>query len=362
MLPLPGKHRCNFYADKMIKIGITGAHTTAAGELIRILINHPDVVLMTVASEEVAGLRVDMLHRGLTGDTDMCVVPSLDPSGHDAVFLCGEPWEARRWMEMYDDVLDADEEHRVRVIDLTGAFRDGAFGMVYGLPEHNRKALVRGATRASLPSPAAMAVALALIPLAKNMLIQGPVTASAAIASAENVSSGIPDSPDAKGDVAVSTRLDPIAPIENRPDGDDAAREVTRLLRQIQPSFAWSVSLSISRDQKFPRGIIATVDTPASLPLAELCRRYDEAYDDHNFTYLLDRMPTPADVANTNKCLLHLAYPSNDPDVLSASPSLRVVSVIDNLLKGSAGNAVHCLNLLFGLSERTGLALKASAY
>lgn len=93
MLPLPGKHRCNFYADKMIKIGITGAHTTAAGELIRILINHPDVVLMTVASEEVAGLRVDMLHRGLTGDTDMCVVPSLDPSGHDAVFLCGEPWE-----------------------------------------------------------------------------------------------------------------------------------------------------------------------------------------------------------------------------------------------------------------------------
>lgn len=347
----------------MIKIGIAGAHTMAAGELIRILINHPDVVLRTVASDVAAGVRVDILHRGLTGDTDMNVVPVLEPSGHDAVFLCGEQWEARRWMETHAAALDADPERPVRVIDLTGAFRDGAFGMVYGLPEHNRKALVRGATRASLPSSVAMAVALALLPLAKNMLLQGPVTATAAIASAGDVADGVAARQSGNEcDLAVSTRLDPIAPIENRPDGDDAAREVTRLLRQIQPSFAWSVGLSISRDPQIPRGITATVETSASLPLAELCRRYNDAYDDHNFTYLLDRIPTPADVSNTNKCLLNLSYPSNDPDVLTASQSLRIVSVIDNLLKGSAGNAVHCLNLLFGLSERTGLALKASAY
>lgn len=345
----------------MIKVGILGAHTVAAGELIRILINHPDVMLCVLASEEVAGQRIDDVHRGLTGDTAMRVASTLDLSGLDAIFLCGEPWEARCWMEANVSMLDQDVDDPKRIIDLTGAFRDGSFGMVYGLPEYNRKAMVRGATRASVPSPVAMAVELALFPLAKNMLLQGAVKVAATIASTVGETHSDPGALGSM-DVVMSTRLDPIAPIEHRPDTEAFTREIACVLRQIQPTFSSLVTLSLSRDSSVTRGISAVVELPSSLPVSELERRYEEAYDDHNFTYLLSREPVAQDVANTNKCLLHLAYAQNSPDPITATQSLRITAVIDNLLKGSAGTAVHCMNLLFGLSERTGLSLKASAF
>ena len=82
----------------MIKVGILGGESSTAGELIRILINHPDVEILTVASESEAGNRVDAVHRGLVGDTDLEISSRLDLDGHNMVFLCGEPWMARKWM------------------------------------------------------------------------------------------------------------------------------------------------------------------------------------------------------------------------------------------------------------------------
>lgn len=343
----------------MIKTGILGAHTMVAGELIRILINHPDVDLRTVASVEIAGTDVSSAHRGLVGDVNLRVVSELVPQGLDVVMLCGEPWEARQWMEQHSAYC---AENEVRVIDLTGEFRNGDFDMVYGLPEANRKALVRGATRASLPSPVAMALELALFPLAKNMLLWDDVVASVAIASTEQHHNATPSTPSTLAATEVSTRLDPIAPTENRPDGSVAARETATLLRQIQPSFRGSVTVNLSRDASTPRGICAVLSVASSTSLTELTRLYDEAYHDHNFTYIVDAPPTVLDVANTNKCLIHFHYPSDLPLRDYSTQRLRITAVIDNLLKGAAGNAVHVLNLLFGLSERTGLALKASAY
>lgn len=339
----------------MIKTGILGGETMAAGELIRILINHPDVDLRVVASESMAGRAVEEVHRGLVGDVCLQMVPDMDCTDLDAVFLCGEQWRARTWMETHGDACASGE---VRVIDLTGAFRDGGFGMVYGLPEFNRKPLVRGALRASLPSPVAMAVELALFPLAKNMLLGGDVCGSVSIAATENFCSS-EDTGKPFVDPELSTRLDPIAPVENRPDGGDAAREVAMALRQMQPSFGGGVSLRLSRDNATARGISAVVDVPCVASLGEIRRLFDEAYEDHNFTYPVDRMPSVLDVANTNKCLVCMEYA---PGSVQSAPTVRVTAVIDNLLKGSAGNAVHCFNLLFGLSERTGLALKASVY
>lgn len=337
----------------MIKVGILGAETTAAGELIRILINHPDVELKTVASPSESGTPVTRIHRGLTGDTDLCVTPALSPEGHDAVFICGEPWTASQWMEQHKGDPGIDD---LRIIDLTGAFRDGSYDMVYGFPEHNRKALVRGAKRTSIPSPAAIAVETALFPLAKNSLLSGPVNTIVSIAATENfrhnTSAGY-------ADVCASTRLDPIAPQENRPDGDVIAREIEAALKAIQPSFSGSISLHLSRDGSISRGITVEAQTSCGVAIHELQRLYNEAYDDHNFTYNVAFIPSLADVANTNKCLLHLTY-ATAPD--TGLPTLHITSVIDNLLKGAAGTAVHCLNLLFGLSERTGLALKASAF
>ncbi len=346
----------------MIKTGILGGETMVAGELIRILINHPDVDLRTIASESLSGCAVEEVHRGLVGDLSMRMATDIEPEGLDVVLLCGEPWMARNWMERH---AIACAESAVRVIDITGAFRNGEMEMVYGLPEHNRKALVRGATRASLPSPIAMAVELALFPLAKNMLLSGDISVAVSIASTEsfiNRGGGVAGNGNGNPmDVACSTRLDPIAPIENRPDGEDASREVGILLRDVQPSFGGKVRLRVSRDNEIPRGIVAEADVPLITSIAELKRLFGEAYEDHNFTYPVERVPSILDVANTNKCLVSIGYP-DDVEAAGDGRVVRVTSVIDNLLKGAAGNAVHCLNLLFGLSERTGLALKASAF
>jgi len=332
----------------MIRVGILGAETAAAGELVRILINHPDVTLQTVASESHVGEAVSVMHRGLIGDTDMVVAPTLSPQRHDVVFLCGEPWMACQWMQAYD--VEA-REAGLKVIDLTGAFRGGEMEMVYGFPEFNRKALVRGALRASVPSQLAMAIEPALFPLAKNNLLSGsPVNVSVVLAGCEH--EGYP----------VSTRLDPIAPQEHRPDTASAAAEAVACMRMIQSSFTAPVNVTLSRDCSVSRGITATVDVPCGIALSEVRRLFDEAYEDHAFTYPVGFVPTVADVANTNKCLISLEYPPAAAEAsVGALPVLRITTVTDNLLKGAAGTAVHCMNLLFGLSERTALALKASA-
>lgn len=342
----------------MIKIGILGAETMAAGELIRILINHPDVTIKTIASEQESGHAVTSLHRGLTGDIDMKVTSTLSPDGLDAVFLCGEAWEAKRWMERYNSELTSE----LRIIDLTGAFRNGEYGMEYGFPEYNRKALVRGATRASIPSAVATAIELALFPLAKNGALNGTANASVSIASSgmHQINATQADNADENFDRITSTRLDPIAPQENRPDMNAITQETMAALRMMQPSFYGGITLQLSCNSKISRGLTAVIDVPCGIELPELKRMYAEAYSDHGFTFPVDEQPTMADVANTNKCLVQLEYP--DSPSLSGMPHLRVTTVIDNLLKGGAGTAVHCMNLLFGLSERTGLSLKASAF
>lgn len=344
----------------MIKVGILGAETAAAGELIRILINHPDVSLKTVASESEAGREVSGLHRGLVGDIDMTVSATLDCAGHEVVFLCGEPWMARNWMQHND--ADA-RECGLKVIDLTGAFRDGSMDMVYGFPEFNRKALVRGALRASVPSVIASAVEPALFPLAKNNLLAGGgIQVSVTMAGVDGGSGMLPEAP-VQSSYNVSTRLDPVAPNEHRPDAEAAAAEVSACMRLIQPSFAGPLQVTLSRDGALSRGVTAVVDVPCSISLSEVRRLFEEAYEDHGFTFPVDFVPVVADVANTNKCLVSLEYCDTRLNGVSAGhPVLRITSVTDNLLKGAAGTAVHCMNLLFGLSERTALQLKASAF
>ncbi len=332
----------------MIKTGIVGAETADAGELIRVLINHPDIELTTLASEPLAGSRVVDHHRGLEGDCDLLFSESLTADEHDAVFLCGEAWQARKWVKENAQAIAAGE---VRLIDLTGAYRDGSEEMVYGLAEFNRKPMVRGALRASTPSPVAMAVGLSLFPLAKNHLLDSDIYAEITLAR--------PAASATEYHIGESTRFDPIAPRENRPDLTAAAKEIERLIKEIQPSFNNKVSLTFGTEAEHSRGLKVKVETAGNTPLSELNRIYDEAYHDHNFTYVIDREPMISDVENTNKCLLHLDYPQAQR-IDTRMPSLRITAVIDNLLKGSAGNAVHCMNLLFGLSERTGLNLKAS--
>lgn len=343
----------------MINIGILGGETEAAGELIRILINHPDVILRQVASPEHAGLRVDSFHRGLTGDTDLCFTRELDDPKLNCVFLLGEPWQAREYVEQADSrshvsQLNEDEEPEdfLHIIDMTGSWLNGGEGMVYGFPEFRRKALVRGALRASVPSPTATLLELALFPLAKNHLLEGTINVKVTLPHRALTAPVI----DSHYDQALSTRLDPIAPIENRTDASIAAGEALRELRQIDSTFNGTLNVSQSVSAVTTRGLRADIEIGAGISADEARHLFEEAYSDHSFTFLLDREPEVVDVANTNKCLLQIT----PADITGARPGLRITAVMDALVKGCAGTAVHCMNLLFGLSERTGLALKAS--
>lgn len=150
-----------------------------------------------------------------------------------------------------------------------------------------------------------------------------------------------------------------MAPAANRPDTERAALEVMEEMKRIDPSFAGSVRLSMAADRERLRGMTVVCDVPCASSLEEIRHQYEEAYSDHAFSFLVDREPAIADVSNTNKCLLNIE-PLEGGITTSSGPVIRVKAVLDDYVKGGAGTAVHCMNLLFGLSERTGLALKAS--
>ena len=357
----------------MINVGIIGGDTDAAGELIRILINHPDVIIRGVAAPEHAGQRIDRHHRGLTGDTDLCFVKNIDLPKLNCVFLVGESWQAKEFVKSADvpahrsEADNEEDEGLLRVIDMTGSFLSGEEGMVYGFPEYHRKALVRGALRASVPSAIALAVEPALFPLAKNRLLAGPIHAMvkrsrktvADISPSETFSASGHNNIFDRLASELSTRLDPVAPVDNRPDTERAAVEIMAEMKEIDPAFNGRIDLRMATDTSRLRGITATIDVPCPINVEEARNIYEEAYGDHAFTFLIDRQPETADISNTNKCLLNIIQADTNT-LPGGTPGLRISVAIDDLVKGSAGTAVHCMNLLFGLSERTGLSLKAS--
>ena len=102
----------------------------------------------------------------------------------------------------------------------------------------------------------------------------------------------------------------------------------------------------------FERGLLAAVHVKCNVDIKVIRQLYDEYYDDHHFTFITDNEVQMQDVVNTNKCLLHLER---------IDDQLLITAAIDDVMKGAAGNAVHCMNLLFGLHERVGLLTKSSA-
>ena len=310
----------------MIKTGITGADTKVAGEIIRLLINHPDVDLKWIQSQRHAGARASDVHQGLIGECDMTIVSEPRWDEIDVLFNCCHTGTSRSFLEKNMEHLG-----EIKIIDLSGDYRmaESAGDFVYGLPELNRKAIVRGATRVANPGAFATAVELALLPLAKNLLVNSDIHVAAV--------SGDPT-------LADNVRL------YNAFTHSHVA-EIEQTIKMLQTSFNSHVNL-VPMLGSISRGLLAAVYLDCPLSLEDARKLYDDYYSDHGFTFVADKQAELKDVANTNKCVLHLEKHGN---------RLLITSVIDSMLKGSAGTAVHNMNLLFGLSERTGLALKPSA-
>ncbi|HIU38855.1 MAG TPA: N-acetyl-gamma-glutamyl-phosphate reductase [Candidatus Limisoma intestinavium] len=324
----------------MIKVGIIGGAGYTAGELIRLLLNHPDVELKWVHSTSNAGNPVSGVHQGLVGETALYFTNETPLDAVDVIFLCTPHGESRKFLELHKDNIPDD----LRIIDLSQDFRiaDDTHDFIYGLPELNRKYIIRGKHVAN-PGCFATAIQLALLPLARNLLLNSDIHVNAITGS-----TGAGVKPSATSHY--SWRNDNVSIY--KPFTHQHLAEIYQTLHGMQASFNSKVNFIPVRGC-FSRGIFATLYMDCPVELSEIKKLYNEYYDDHNFTFVSDRMPDLKDVVNTNKCLLYLTKEDG---------KLLIVSVIDNLLKGASGQAVHNMNLLFGLHERVGLQLKASAF
>ena len=326
----------------MIKTGIIGGAGYTAGELLRLLLNHPDVEIGWVNSTSHAHQPVESVHQGLIGETGGLRFTDETPLDKiDVLFFCTPHGETRRWMEEHASELPDD----LRIVDLSADYRieDGTHDFVYGLPELNRKRIVRGAKRVANPGCFATAIQLALLPLAKAGMLGSDIHVTAITGS-----TGAGAKPGAT--THFSWRNDNVSVY--KPFTHQHLAEIRQSLATLQPDFQAELNFVPLRGG-FTRGILATVYMDTDRDIDELRRLYEDYYDDHNFTFLTDKTPDLKDVVNTNKCIIHLQR---------VGDKLLVTSVIDNLLKGASGTAVHNMNLLFGLHEKTGLSLKPSAF
>ena len=322
----------------MIKAGIIGGAGYTAGELIRLLINHPDAEIIFVNSSSNAGNKITDIHTGLYGETDLYFTDKTPFEEIDVLFFCTAHGDTRKFIESH--TLPPD----LKLIDLSMDYRieSPEHGFIYGLPELNRKRIVRG-NRIANPGCFATAIQLALLPLAKNLLLNNEIQVTAITGS-----TGAGQKPTSTSHF--SWRNDNISIY--KPFTHQHLAEIKQSLGQLQTSFSSAINFIPVRGN-FSRGIFSTLYLNCPVELNVIRELYENYYDDHNFTFVTDKAPDLKQVVNTNKCLLYLEKHED---------KLLIVSVIDNLLKGASGQAVHNTNLLFGLHEKTGLHLKPSAF
>lgn len=323
----------------MIKAGIIGGAGYTAGELIRLLLNHPDVDLCWVNSSSNAGNRIVDVHQGLFGETDLKFSSAAQLDEIDVLFCCTPHGDTRKFIEAAHIPED------LKIIDLSTDYRieDGTHDFIYGLPELNRKRIVNEGKHIANPGCFATAIQLALLPLAKNLMLNSDVHINAITGS---TGAGVKPSSTSH----FSWRNDNISIY--KPFRHQHLAEIRQSLSQLQSSFKSEIDLIPVRGC-FSRGIFVSAYLDSPIEIDEVKRLYEEYYHDHSFTFISERMPDLKDVVNTNKCILNLS---------KIDGKLLIVSVIDNLLKGASGQAVHNMNLLFGLHEKVGLSLKPSAF
>ena len=320
----------------MVKVGIIGGAGYTAGELIRLLINHPAVEIAFIHSTSNAGNTVTDIHGGLIGETDLRFSAEYDLTAIDVLFLCSAHGQSRKFWEENPAPVT------LKIIDLAQDFRDESCGYVYGLPEINRERISK-TTRLANPGCFATAIQLALLPLAANNLLKNEVHITAITGS-----TGAGVKPGATTHFSWrSDNLSVYKAFEHQ-----HLIEIGRTLKSLQPSFDSAVNFVPMRGD-FARGIFASVYTDCDLTAEQATALYNDFYKDAAFTFVSERDVDLKQVVNTNKAVVRVAKYGN---------KLHIVSTIDNLLKGASGQAVQNMNIMLGLDEKTGLNLKPSAF
>lgn len=287
--------------------------------LVQLLHDHPDVELMSYADTSNVDRRLDDIYPALTGETELRVTGRTDTSKVDVLFLACSADDARNFMQFSELPVS------LYIIDMSGLYRLPADGnkFIQGIPELNRKAMVRGAQYVAMPDPATTAAALSLLPMAKNLLLNEAVHTQI-----------VSHDPTAESNSLTARVLDA-----------DIAAQLNTALSSLQTSFNAPIS-GVQFVGDTTEGLIAVTSVDTNVTLEELKKLYETFYEDHNFTFIVDSVPDIVDVRDTNKSFIHLDKKDN---------TLFVTTVLDTEFKGGAGNAVHTMNLLFGLIEKVGL-------
>lgn len=325
----------------MISIGIIGGSGYTAGELIRILMFHPNAKLDFVYSTTNAGKSLSIAHQDLMGDIEMNFTDAVNPDV-DVVFLCLGHGKSISFLE------NNHFSETTKIIDLGNDFRltkDKDFNgksFVYGLPELN-KTDIKSAHYIANPGCFATAIQLALLPLAADGLLKEDVHINATTGS---TGAGV-------GLSATShfswrnNNFSHYKVFEHQHLG-----EINQSINQLQPSFSDEIIFVPNRGD-FPRGIFATLYTTVEESLEEIVAKYEAFYANQPFVTVTTTNINMKQVVQTNKCIISLLKKGN---------RLLITSTIDNLLKGASGQAVQNMNLMFGLEETTGLHLKPSGF
>lgn len=321
-----------------MKIGILGAAGYTAGELLRLLVAHPEAEIVFAHSESNAGNRVADVHEGLEGDTELRFTDQMPFADVDVLFFCFGHGKSRQFL------ADHTVPDGVRIIDLAQDFRIAApaHDYVYGLPEIHREA-IRHARHIANPGCFATCIQLALLPAAKLGLLQSDVMVNAITGS-----TGAGQKPQATTHFSWrNSNMSIYKPFQHQ-----HIAEIRQSLAEVQGKLDAAVNFIPYRGD-FARGIFATSVVRTDMPFDQIEEAYRQFYAAEPFTHYTDKPIDMKQVVNTNKALVH-AEKHGD--------LLLITSTIDNLLKGAVGQAVQNLNLMFGLDETTGLRLKASAF
>jgi N-acetyl-gamma-glutamyl-phosphate reductase len=332
---------------KKINVGIAGGAGYTGGELIRILIHHPQVNIAFIHSSSNVGKPVSAVHTDLVGDTDL-LFTSVFSDQIDVLFLCVGHGEAKKLLA--EQAISAS----VSIIDLSQDFRltpNATIGdrtFVYGLPELNREKITTAQNIAN-PGCFATAIQLALLPLAKAGLLQDIYTTgiTGSTGAGQSLSATSHFSWRANN-IQVYKTLD-----------HQHVFEIVQSLNHLQSDAPLSTSGEgsglhfVPWRGDFTRGIYTSSVMDCSLPLEAVQETFANYYAAHPFVVVSETPIHLKQVVNTNKCVLQIEKRGN---------KLVVHSAIDNLIKGASGQAVQNMNLLFGLDETAGLLFKANFF
>jgi len=325
----------------MLQVGIIGGAGYTAGELIRLLLNHPETNINFVYSTSNAGNKLYKVHQDLIGDTEINFSSEIN-TDVDVLFLCLGHGNSTAFLEK------TTFSENTKIIDLSNDFRllanknfDGK-EFVYGLPELDKEA-IKTAKHIANPGCFATALQLAILPLAANGLLKNDIHINAVT-----------------GATGAGTSLSATTHFTYRDNNFSHYKafnhqhlgEINQSVKHLQSDFDSEINFMPNRGN-FSRGIFATTYTKFDGSIDEAKKMYKDYYKDAAFTIISDTDVHMKQVVNTNKCIIGLEKHGN---------KLLITSTIDNLLKGASGAAIQNMNLMYDFEETLGLNLKANFF